>query len=95
MTDTIDKLAMYLSGGLLLLGVVVTGLIETLAGQPYGAAPQTNEAGEVIASPAVDPNIRTALVVAALLVLLLYAIYKLATPIEEEAGTAATPSTSD
>ena len=84
MTDTIDKLAMYLSGGLLLLGVVVTGLIETLAGQPYGAAPQTNEAGEVIASPAVDPNIRTALVVAALLVLLLYAIYKLATPIEED-----------
>jgi hypothetical protein len=95
MTDTIDKLAMYLSGGLLLLGVVVTGLIETLAGKPYGAAPQTNEAGEVIASPAIDPNIRTALVMAALLVMLLYAIYKLATPIEEEAGTAAPPSTSD
>ena len=95
MTDTIDKVAMYLSGGLLLLGVVVTGLIETLAGQPYGAAPQTNEAGEVIASPAIDPNLRTALVVAALLVLLLYAGYKLATPIEEETGAATTPSTSD
>jgi len=95
MTDTIDKLAMYLSGGLLLLGVVVSGLIEVLAGHPYGAAPQTNEAGEVIASPAIDPNIRTALVVAALLVMLLYAIYKLATPIEEETGAAATASTSD
>jgi len=95
MTDTIDKAAMYLSGGLLLLGVVVTGLIETLAGKPYSPAPMTNEAGEVIATPAIDPNIRTALVMAALLVMLLYAIYKLATPIEEETGTAATPSTSD
>jgi len=95
MTDTIDKLAMYLSGGLLLLGVVVTGLIETLAGQPYGAAPQTNEAGEVIASPAIDPNVRTALVVAALLVMLLYGVYKLVTPMEEETGTAATAPTSD
>jgi hypothetical protein len=85
-TTTIDKLAMVLSGGLLLAGVVLTGLIETLAGQPYGAAPQTNEAGEVIASPAIDPNVRTALVVAALLVMLAYGVYKLATPIEEESG---------
>jgi hypothetical protein len=95
MTDTIDKVAMYLSGGLLLAGVVVAGLIETLAGQPYGAAPQTNEAGEVIASPAIDPNIRTALVVAALLVMGLYAVYKLVTPMDSETGTASTPSTSD
>ncbi|SEW15972.1 hypothetical protein [Halobacterium jilantaiense] len=92
MTDTIDKVAMYLSGGLLLLGVVVTGLIETLAGQPY--SPVNNE-GEILDAAVFAPNIRTALVVAALLVLLLYAIYKLVTPIEEETGATATASTSD
>ena len=94
-TTTIDKLAMALSGGLLLAGVVATGLMETLAGKPYGAAPRTNEAGEVIASPAIDPNVRTALVVAALLVLLLYAVSKLVTPVEAEAGSATAASTSD
>lgn len=95
MTDTIDKLAMYLSGGLLLLGIVVAGLIEVLAGKPYNPVTQTNEAGEVIASPAIDPNVRTALVLAALLVLFGYAVYKLATPIEEETSSAASTATSD
>jgi hypothetical protein len=97
MTDTIDKLAMYLSGGLLLTGVVVTGLIETLAGKPYNPVPQTNEAGDVVAQPLIDPSVRTALVVAALLVMLTYAVYKLATPVAGEEGTdvSGTPSTSD
>ncbi len=78
--DLVDRLAMGLSAALLLGGIVVTGLIETLTGVPRGAAPATNDAGEVIATPTIDPNVRTALVVAALLVLLVYALYRVAVP---------------
>ncbi|WP_225336328.1 hypothetical protein [Halomicrobium urmianum] len=76
----IDRIAMGLSGALFLLGVVGFGIVEILAGPPYGAAPQTNDAGEVIATPLVDPNLRTGLVIAGLLVLTLYGLYRLATP---------------
>ncbi|MFC6973931.1 hypothetical protein ACFQL1_03435 [Halomicroarcula sp. GCM10025709] len=84
MTDIIDKAAMALSGGLIVLGVVVMGLIETLAGKPFGAAPITNDAGEIVATPMIDPTIRTGLVLAGIAVLGLYAVYKLATPVPEE-----------
>ncbi len=33
-TTVIDKAAMALSGGLMLLGVVVLGIVEILAGKP-------------------------------------------------------------
>ena len=36
---------MALGGGLMTLGIVVLGIVELLAGKPYGAAPLTNEAG--------------------------------------------------
>lgn len=36
---------------LMTLGLVGLGIVETLAGRPYGAAPITNDAGEVIAAP--------------------------------------------
>jgi hypothetical protein len=82
-TDTtpIDTIAMGISGGLMLLGIVGLGIVEILTGEPYGAAPITNEAGEVIASPAVDPNVRTGLVIAGLLVILLWGLYRMATSI--------------
>jgi|GEM_PF-277704 len=91
--DLADKLAMALSGGLLLLGVVVTGLIETFDGAPRSPATVTNDAGEVIAQPTIDPNIRTALVVAALLVLLVYAVYRLAVPRVEARTSSSTADT--
>jgi hypothetical protein len=40
----------------------------------------TNEAGEVVATPVVDPTLRTGLVVAGLLVLFVWGLYKLAMP---------------
>lgn len=85
--DTIDRIAMWLSGALMLLGIVVLGIIEVLAGPPYGAAPMTNDAGEVVANPAIDPNLRTGLVIAGLVVLMLWGLYKLATPDVEVATT--------
>jgi hypothetical protein len=76
--DTVDKAAMAVSGALMLAGIVVLGIVEIIAGKPYGAAPLTNDAGEVIASPAVDPTLRTGLVIAGLVVLLLWGLYKMA-----------------
>ncbi|GCF12325.1 hypothetical protein Harman_02600 [Haloarcula mannanilytica] len=94
-TTVIDKAAMALSGGLMLLGVVVLGIVEILAGQPYGAAPLTNDAGEVIATPMVDPTLRTGLVLAGLLVLALYGAYRLVAPTKDEAATAQQEITAD
>ncbi|MXR40241.1 hypothetical protein GRX01_02560 [Halobaculum sp. WSA2] len=74
--DIVDKVALAVGAALMLLGVVVLGLIEVLAGQPYGAAPLTNEAGEVIATPAIDPVVRTGLVILGLVVLLLWGVYR-------------------
>lgn len=83
----IDKAALALSSALLLLGIVILGFVEVLTGQPYGAAPveQTNEAGEVVNTlyPAIDPTLRTGLVIAGLVVLLLWGLYRMAgTPAE-------------
>lgn len=74
--DTIDRAAILAGTGLMLLGIVVLGLIETLVGEPYSPAAMTNEAGEVIATPLIDPNIRTGLVVLGILILALWSVYK-------------------
>jgi len=76
--DTIDRAAMAVGGALILTGVVVLGIVEILAGKPYGPAPLTNDAGEIIATPMVDPNVRTGLVVAGLVVLLVWQLYRMA-----------------
>jgi hypothetical protein len=81
--DTIDKAATGLSFALMLLGIVVLGVVEVLAGQPYGAAPMTNDAGEIVATPMVDPALRTGLVILGLAILLLWGVYRMATPEEE------------
>ncbi|MFO8114721.1 MAG: hypothetical protein R6U01_05075 [Halorubrum sp.] len=85
MTDIIDKAAMALSAGLMLLGLVGMGVLEILAGAPYSPAPITNEAGDVVATPLISPQVRTGVVLAGLAVLGLYAAYKVATPLAEDA----------
>ena len=84
MTDIIDTAARALSAGLMLFGIVVLGLVETLAGKPFAPAPITNEAGEVTAMPLISPEIRTAFVLAGIAVLGLYAAYRLVTPMPED-----------
>ncbi|WP_439026701.1 hypothetical protein [Haloarchaeobius sp. DT45] len=86
--DVIDKALLGLSGALGLIGIVGLGIVEILAGEPYGAAPVTNDAGEVVATPAVDPVLRTGLVIAGLVVLLFWGIYRIYTP--QVAGDGAT-----
>jgi len=95
MTDTIRKAAMALGGGLMVLGTAGLGIVELLAGEPYGAAPLTNEAGAVIATPAVDPVLRTGLVLAGFAVLALYGLYAVATPDEADEQAAAAETIAD
>ncbi|QZY01040.1 hypothetical protein K6T25_07520 [Halobaculum rubrum] len=78
----------------MLLGVVILGLIEVLAGQPYGAAPLTNEAGDVIATPAIDPVVRTGLVILGLVVLLMWGVYRAIT-VDPPADRTTTEVTAD
>lgn len=82
--DTIDKAAMALGAGLMFLGIVVLGIVEILAGPPYGAAPMTNDAGDVIATPMFDPALRTGLVIAGLVVLLVWQGYRMFATAEYE-----------
>lgn len=94
--DPIDRAAMAVSGALITLGVVVLGFVEVLAGRPYGGAPLTNDAGEVIATPLVDPNVRTGLVILGLVVLAAWGAYRLYTAAPgEEAETVAVEATAD
>lgn len=88
--NTIDRAAMLLGTGLMFLGIVVLGVVETFDGEPFGAAPITNEAGKVVAEPTIDPAIRTGLVVAGLVVLGIWGVYKMVQPAPEPTDTATT-----
>jgi hypothetical protein len=89
--ETLDKAAVMLSTGLLFLGIVVLGLIETFDGRAHVPATveDTNQAGEVIATytPTIDPSIRVGLVVAGIGVLLVYGLYRLVRPTADGAAT--------
>lgn len=87
MTDIIDKAAMALSAGLLLLGTVGMGTLEILAGEPYSPVPITSEAGDIVATPLISPTVRTGVVLAGIAVLGLYAAYTIVTPLGEDAGS--------
>jgi hypothetical protein len=78
--NTIDKAVMIATGALMFAGIVLAGIVEILTGQPFSPVPMTNEAGEVIAQPAIDPQVRVGLVVLAILILALWSIYKVAWP---------------
>lgn len=91
--DTIDKAAMFLSTGLMFLGIVVLGFVETLTGQPH--YPIATEGGEVVAYGTFGPTLRTGLVIAGLVVLLAYAVYKLATPVDPATDETVDVSTAD
>lgn len=84
---TIDRAAMALGAGLMFVGIVVLGIVELLDGPPYGAAPATNDAGEVIATPLVDPNLRVGLVILGLIVLLVWQLYRMAATPEGDTAT--------
>lgn len=71
-----DKIAMILGGGLILIGVVVIGFIETLV-SPHSLEPSSTT-GDVIIHTAISPTLRAYLIALGLLVWGLYALYRLA-----------------
>lgn len=86
--DVVDRIAMLLGGGLVVLGVAVLGLINALSQTP--PVPQTNDAGQVVAEPLVPPDLRAYVVALGLVVWLVYALYKLRGAPETEEQPAAT-----
>ena len=67
-----DKIAMYLGGGLVVLGVVVLGLLEMF----LGATHPVDEEGQIIHEALIPLDVRAYIILLGLLVLGLYAVYK-------------------
>lgn len=92
--STMDKLAMYLGGGLLVLAIPVMGTIVILAGSmsplySYEAGEQSGyvlapamapEGAQIVSSPIFDPVLRGYLILAGLIILMLLGVSKLFTP---------------
>lgn len=68
------KIAQYAGGGLVVLGVVVIGLLEMVAGSTH---PVTGE-GQIVHEALVPIEIRSYIIIAGLLIWGLYAVYQVA-----------------
>ncbi|MFW6448018.1 MAG: hypothetical protein ACOC0X_00595 [Halobacteriota archaeon] len=80
-TSTADRIAMLVGGGLIAIGVVVMGFLNTITNNPHL---EVVEDGTVVAEPLIPPDLRAYLVLLGLLVWLLYGLYKVtATPAGE------------
>lgn len=71
--STIDKIAMYAGGGLVLLGTVIIGLLEMLMGSPH---PVSGE-GQIVHEALIPLSIRSYIILLGFLIWGLAAIYKL------------------
>lgn len=80
---TADKVAAYVGGGLVLLGTVVIGFVEILAGSPH---PVSGD-GQIVHEALIPLELRSYIILVGLLVWGLYAIYRVA------AGPAASETT--
>lgn len=104
--DTMDRIAMYIGGGLILLALPVMGFIVVIAGSAsplytYQAGDTTGrvlapslapEGATIVTSPIFDPILRGYIVLLGLVIFALFGIYKLFTPGEETHTTRATPA---
>ncbi|WP_225336307.1 hypothetical protein [Halomicrobium urmianum] len=70
--NTTDKVAAYVGGGLIVLGAVVIGLLEMIAGSPH---PVTGE-GQIEHEALIPLEIRSYIIILGLLIWAVYAIYK-------------------
>lgn len=73
-TDTADKIAMIIGGGLILLGTTVMGIAESFF-TGHTVEPNGN-LGDVIIHTSFDPVLRAYLIAVGFLVLFLYAIFR-------------------
>jgi hypothetical protein len=73
--NTADKVAMYVGGGLVVLGTLVIGLVEMIAGSSH---PVTGE-GQIVHEALVPLEIRSYIILLGFIVWGGYAVYKVAT----------------
>ncbi|MHB9285453.1 hypothetical protein ACKVMT_00255 [Halobacteriales archaeon Cl-PHB] len=90
--NTADKVAMYVGGGLVVLGVLVIGLLDMFLGAGH---PVTGE-GQIVHEALVPMDIRAGIILLGFVIWALYAVYKVVgtTPKTEPAG-ATDPDTAD
>jgi hypothetical protein len=68
----VDKIAMYVGGGLVVLGVVVIGIVEMAIGSTH---PVSGE-GQIVHEALVPIEIRSYIIIAGLVIWGLYAVYR-------------------
>jgi len=99
--NTMDRIAMYLGGGLIILAIPVMGVIVTLAGSmsplysfTAGDASGTvlnpamaPEGAQIVSSPVFDPILRGYLILLGLIIFMLLGIYKLFSPASDTSST--------
>lgn len=91
---TIDKLAMYVGTGLVLLGTAGIGLLEMLFGSTH---PVSGE-GQIVHDSLIPIDIRSYIIILGLVIWGLYAIYRVFSgtpPSGREPTTAGDPSKAD
>jgi hypothetical protein len=81
---TVDRIAAYVGGGLVVLGVVGIGLLEMVAGSPH---PVSGE-GQIVHEALVPLSVRSYVILLGLAIWAGYAIYKVVatTPTVDRAG---------
>ncbi len=67
-----DKVALYVGGGLLVIGVVVIGILE----MAIGASHPVSGEGQIVHEALIPIKVRSYIILAGLLVWGLYAVYK-------------------
>ncbi|MFP4589937.1 MAG: hypothetical protein ACLFMX_02885 [Halobacteriales archaeon] len=88
-TSTADRIAMLVGGGLIVVGVIVLGFLNTITNSPHL---EVVEDGTVVAEPLIPPDLRAYLVLAGLLVWLLFGLYKVTATPAGELGAAPSPA---
>lgn len=81
---TIDRIALYVGGGFVVLGTFVIGLVEMLAGSTH---PVTRE-GQIVHDALVPLDIRAYVILLGLLIWGVYALYRVLTTTPGSSRTA-------
>ena len=70
--NTLDKVAAYVGGGLVVFGVVAVGLLEMVAGSPH----PVSDDGQIVHEALVPLEVRSYIILLGLLIWATYAVYR-------------------
>lgn len=90
--NTVDKVAMYVGGGLVMLGVLVIGLLEMFLGSPH----PVDAEGAIVHEALIPMDIRAWIIFLGFVVWGLVSLYKIVGPARAgETASATEPKTAD